>query len=136
MNNLKITSGTQAGDYLKVLRSGTEVAIPALEMGAPISSIISSIGTTITIDLSVGNCLFITLNNNITLSLVNAKIGVYILQIKQDATGSRTITWPSSIKWSGASAPTLTTTANAWDIVTLVYDGTYFSGTSTLNFVV
>jgi hypothetical protein len=136
MSNLKITSGTQASDYIKVLRSGAEIALPIVEIGAPVSSTISSSGSASTVDLSLGNCLFITLNGNITLSLVNAKVGVYILQLKQDATGSRTVTWPSNVKWPAATAPTLTTTSGAWDFVTLVYDGTYFSGTSTLNFVV
>jgi len=36
--------------------------------------------------------------------------------LHQDATGSRTVTWPGSVKWSGG-APTLTTTASAVDIL-------------------
>jgi hypothetical protein len=49
--------------------------------------------------------------------------GRYFLRLTQDATGSRTVTWPSSgvtINWAGGSAPTLTTTANKADRIVLV----------------
>ena len=49
-----------------------------------------------------------------------------ILKLVQDATGSRTATWPASVKWSAGTAPTLTTTASAIDIVTCYYDGTNY----------
>lgn len=93
-------------------------------------------GSTESIDLSQGDMFNLTLNSSVTLTLNNPNRTVYVFKIKQDSTGSRTITWPSSVKWAGGTAPTLTTTANAWDIVTLLWDGEYFSGTSTLNFVV
>lgn len=44
----------------------------------------------------------------------------------QDATGSRTITWPAAFKFSGGTAPTLTTTAASRDIFTFWYDGTNY----------
>lgn len=44
------------------------------------------------------------------------------LELVQDATGSRTVTWPSTVRWAGGTAPTLTTTANKRD---------FFSFTST-----
>lgn len=91
--------------------------------------------STKTIDFSLGNISYITLESNVTLSFINPSVGVYIFYLRQDATGSRTVTWPSNVKWPNAAAPTLTTTALAWDIVTLMYDGLYFSATSTLNFV-
>ena len=58
-----------------------------------------------------------------------------LLMLVQDATGSRTVTWPASVKWVGAAAPTLTTTATTGtDIVTFLYDGTNYWGTYSLNF--
>jgi len=51
------------------------------------------------------------------------------LRVKQDATGSRTIAaWPSGVRWPGATAPTLSTAANAIDYVTFLYDGTNYDG--------
>lgn len=39
------------------------------------------------------------------------------LYIAQDATGGRTITWPT-VKWAGGVAPVISTAANAIDIYT------------------
>ena len=52
-----------------------------------------------------------------------------MLRLLQDGTGSRTVTWFSTIKWAGGSAPTLTTTASKADVfgflctATDAYDG-------------
>lgn len=59
--------------------------------------------------------------------------GTYNLIVKQDATGSRIITWPT-IKWSAGAAPVLSTAANAMDIVSLIYDGTTLFGTALKGF--
>lgn len=48
----------------------------------------------------------------------------YSLQIVQDATGSRTLTWNSIFKFTGGTAPTLSTAANARDHITFKYNGT------------
>jgi hypothetical protein len=95
-----------------------------------------SISTNAEIDLSNAVLFDFTLTANGTITLVNATAGVYVFIIRQDNVGSRTITWPSNVKWADASAPTLTTTANAWDIITLIFDGIYFSAAPTLNFIV
>jgi hypothetical protein len=95
-----------------------------------------SISTNAEIDLSNAVLFDFTLTANGTITLVNGTAGVYVFIIRQDSVGSRTITWPSNVKWADATAPTLTTTANAWDIVTLIFDGTYFSAAPTLNFIV
>jgi hypothetical protein len=85
-----------------------------------------------TIDFANGTQQKVTLTGNVTsLTLSNPLAGGnYILFIKQDATGSRTVTWPASVKWSGGVAPTLTTTASRTDIVHLLYDGTNYYGTA------
>lgn len=59
----------------------------------------------------------ITLTANCTFTITNptANVNGFTLVLKQDATGSRTATWPASVKWSGGVAPTLTGTANAVD---------------------
>jgi hypothetical protein len=45
--------------------------------------------------------------------------------IVQDATGSRTVTWPANVKWpNGGTAPTLSTAANSIDIVAFLYNST------------
>jgi hypothetical protein len=57
----------------------------------------------------------------------------YKLGVKQ--TGSDLVTWPSSVKWSGGTAPTLTTTAGRTDVFEFLYDGTdYIGRTVGLNY--
>jgi len=68
------------------------------------------------------------------ITMTNARQGSYIIRLKQPAGGSATVTWSTTIVWAGGSAPTLTTTANYSDIITLIYDGTTWRGTATLNF--
>ncbi len=64
-----------------------------------------------------------------------AKPGVYTMSLKQDSVGSRTATWPATVKWPGGTAPTLTTTATTgYDIISFRYDGTNYYATSTLDF--
>ena len=60
-----------------------------------------------------------------TLTISNpATNGIYTLKIIQDGTGSRTITtYPTTTYWSYGGIPTLTTTANAIDIISFWYTG-------------
>lgn len=93
-------------------------------------------GATINWDLSANQVTSVTLGGNRTLAApTNLKDGAtYILTIKQDATGSRTLTFNSAYKFPGGTAPTLTTSANAVDVLTFVSDGTNMYGVSQLNF--
>ena len=50
--------------------------------------------------------------------------GVYVLMVKQDSTGSRTINWNTVFKWAAGRTPTLTTAASAKDIFVFLSDGT------------
>ena len=88
-----------------------------------------------TIDWTTGNYHKSTMTGNCTYTFT-APTGTARVQLKlvQDATGSRVATWPASVKWPGGTAPTLTTAANAVDIITFYYDGTSFYAVETLNF--
>ena len=72
---------------------------------------------TATLDCSDANRHVITMPaGNITIALSNIATGqAIVVEIIQDGTGSRTVTWFSTIKWAGGSAPTLTTTASKKD---------------------
>jgi len=90
------------------------------------------------IDWTAGNRQTITLGvATTTLTFTNpASTANLILRIVQDGTGSRVITWPASIKWPSATAPTLSTTASSEDIVTCYYSGTAYYCNATLDFAV
>jgi hypothetical protein len=49
---------------------------------------------------------------------------VVMMELKQDATGSRTVTWNANVSWAGGTAPTLTTTANAVDVLRFTWNST------------
>lgn len=81
-------------------------------------------GATITFSLAAGPIHTVTLGGNRTLALSNSATGkVFVLRLLQDGTGSRTVTWFSTIKWAGGSAPTLTTTASKADAFGFICTG-------------
>ena len=77
-------------------------------------------------NLSTQQVAKLTLTGNVTLSAPsNQQSGAfYSLALIQDGTGSRTVTFNSAYKFTGATAPTLTTTASAKDIIIFKSDGT------------
>lgn len=74
---------------------------------------------TIATDLSLGNNFQVTLGGNRTLgaptNVVAGQSG--IIRVVQDGTGSKTLAYNSVWKFPGGTAPTLTTTANAVDLL-------------------
>ena len=83
-------------------------------------------GATIDWNLSTEQVAKVTLAGNRTLNApTNQQAGAfYSLTIIQDGTGSRTLTFNSAYKFSAATAPTLTTTASAKDMIIFKSDGT------------
>lgn len=81
---------------------------------------------TITFNMATSNWHSVTLGGNRTLAFSGVVTGEDIgIILTQDATGSRTVTWPSGITWSyGGSAPTLQTVAGATDTISLKCYGT------------
>jgi hypothetical protein len=91
-------------------------------------------GGTLAVSFASGNIVNLTLNSSTTVTLAGHVVGTYIFQITQGGAGSNTVTWPVSVKWSGGTAPTLTTAVGKTDIITLYHDGTSFFGTYSLNY--
>ena len=81
---------------------------------------------TATLDLALANEHRITMPaGNITIALSNDTNGQkFIISVLQDATGSRTVTWFTTIRWAGGAAPTLTTTASKRDTFGFIRSGT------------
>lgn len=81
---------------------------------------------TISWNASANQVTKVTLGGNRTMGApTNLVAGAfYSLMIIQDATGSRTLAWNSVFKFTSGVAPTLTTTANAKDLITFRSDGT------------
>jgi hypothetical protein len=78
-----------------------------------------------TIDWTLGNVARITLTGNIVITNNGAYDGQkLLLELKQDATGSRTVSFTSETRFgTDITGITLTTTANKSDKIGLIYNG-------------
>jgi hypothetical protein len=106
-------------------------------MGSPRETIATgSITGAQALDVASQSYFAYTLTGNVTFSFSNVpSTGTAIsvtVELLQDGTGSRTVTWPASVKWPGGTVPTLTTTAAKTDIITLL---TRDGGTTWFGFV-
>jgi hypothetical protein len=83
-------------------------------------------GATISWDASANQVTSVTIADNRTMAAPTNLVdgAVYLLMIIQDGTGSRTMSWNGVFKFTGGTAPTLTTTAAAKDILVFYSDGT------------
>lgn len=122
----------QAGQLVTVSYDGTEFqflgatsntatlneaqSFTAAQRGAPV---VLTYNTTLTPDFNIGNNFSVTLTGNATLANpLNQTAGQSgQIVITQDGTGSRTLAYGGNWKFPGGTAPTLTTTANAVDIL-------------------
>lgn len=100
------------------------------------STAITSSANAATINLRDGDNFTHTLTENVTYTFSNpaasGKVSAFTLKVVQDST-ARTITWPTSVDWAAATAPTLTATSGGVDVFVFVtYDGgtTYYGFTA------
>lgn len=117
-----VVNGTNAvGDQYNNLRKDAILAVKDVTSDTD--------GATITFNMATSPIHTVTLGGNRTLATSNLVAGQsFVVVLKQDGTGSRTVTWWGNIIWPGATPPVLTTTANRYDIFTFLYDGTnYFN---------
>lgn len=83
--------------------------------------------TAITLSLANGTIQDITLTGICTVTMPAAAVGKSFLMYVRTGAGGYTITW-STVKWSGGTAPTLTSTASRLDIFSFFSDGTNWYG--------
>jgi hypothetical protein len=90
---------------------------------------VTSSSNSTTVDLQTSTNFSHTLTENTTFTFSNSaasgNVSAFTLKIVQDASASGyTVTWPGSVNWPSATAPTLTATASAIDyFVFITHDG-------------
>jgi hypothetical protein len=89
---------------------------------------IGNSSTSQTLALTNGTVQTVTLTGNCTFTMPTATAGKSFVLIVSTGAGSFTGTF-TSVKWPSNAAPTLTTTASRWDILTFFADGTNWYGT-------
>lgn len=135
-----VTATTAEINYLDVTTLGTTEASKAVTADAngvvtfdngvseEYTAVTSSSNAT-TVNLQDGTNFSHTLTENTTFTFSNpassGKVSSFTLKIVQDASASGyTVTWPASVDWPAATAPTLTATASAVDyFVFITHDG-------------
>ena len=149
-----VTASATELNYLDIAALGTTAASKAVtanasgvvnftgvsNFGAAIQeqAVALTSGTTVALDLNLGSVFTLTLGHNVgTFNITNpagsGDASSFILKLTQDGTAGRTITWPSSVKWAAATAPTLSTAAtNIYVLVFFTTDGgtTYYGFTA------
>lgn len=99
---------------------------------------ISNSSTAVTIpDVTAATVHRYTLTANCTFTFPTAGAGKsFLVELRQDGTGSRTATWPGTVKWPSEVVPVLTTTASKSDLLSFICtDGTnWFGVAGALNF--
>jgi len=86
--------------------------------------------TAYTVNLAAGTVQNLTLTGSCTFTFPAATPAgrSFLMFLRQDATGNRTVTWPGTLKWPGNTAPTLTSTASRTDMFAFTADGTSWFG--------
>lgn len=81
-------------------------------------------GATITVDMDdTYDYCDVTLTGNPTINFSGGYDGKEVrLRLRQDGTGSRTVTWGTMVRFDAGGAPTLSTTASKLDYLTFVYN--------------
>jgi hypothetical protein len=96
---------------------------------------VTSTSNATTVNCRVGNVFSHTLTENTTFTFSNPNAGgTYILILRQNSAGSYTVTWPGTVTWAGGTPPTMTSTANKYDVYTFVFDGSKYFGSYIQDF--
>jgi hypothetical protein len=145
LSDLGVTASATELNYNDITTLGTSQAskvvtadangVVTFDNGTITESTALGAGANVTINLQDGDNFTHTLSENVTYTFSNpaasGKVSMFSLKVIQDST-ARSITWPTSVDWSSATAPTLTTTSGGVDVfVFATYDG----GTTYYGFV-
>ena len=103
--------------------SSNTVQIPGTTFSSPVTLTDAS---TVAWNTALGQVATVTLAGNRTFGAPsNLQNGAfYSLEVRQDATGGRTLGWNAVFKWSSGSAPTLSGSPSARDYFIFRSDGT------------
>ena len=105
----------------------TRAATPTVALG--------NSGSAFTVNTLLSNVFTVTMTANAALTVGSAYSGQTInVQITQDGTGGRVITWPANFKWPSGAALSLSTAAVSIDLLVATYNGTNWLATLAKGF--
>jgi hypothetical protein len=116
----KKVTGAQLATFIRgeVTLGDLSVTASAAELNY---AAVTSSGAAVTVNCETGNSFSHTLTESTTFTFSNPPASgtaySFSIEIIQDASASGfTVTWPTSVDWPSATAPTLTATASAKDV--------------------
>jgi hypothetical protein len=130
---LTVTGDARVAGIVTATTFSGNLSSGALTNYSETTNVVGNTGTAATINLANGNFVTATLTGNCTFTFttgITSGTVSFTLLLTNDATPSRTITWPASVKWPGGTVPTRTTTASrtdAWTFFT-TNNGTTWHG--------
>lgn len=127
--SLELRNNADGAANVTVLDSGNTDVRGTLKVNKRAAGVVSALtsAATVNIDLELANLYTLTLGHNVTFTFSNPTAGhFFTIQLTQDGTGSRTVTWPASVEWAAGTAPVITTTAGRTDVISLVYNGSKY----------
>ena len=123
-----------------IFHQTSSVVSPAIVVSGSVASHVQDLtiaSTTASIDCNTGDVFRLTLANATNTHLVATNINpgqVITVKVKNNATAAGTLSFNSEFAFAGATAPTVTATVNAEDIITFQsFDSSKLYGTSVLN---
>ena len=118
-------------DAFRLLETGEAIFYKTAEFNEVFDN--GNSGVADTIDFGVSNIQESTLTGNVTYTFTAPNKPSRVNLIIKSGAGGFSVTFPT-INWVGGTVPTLTSTASAVDIITLIWDGTVWYGTASLDF--
>ena len=137
-----VTATSTELNYLDIAQLGLSAASKALTadangvttLGGGVNETVTALGSgaTVNIDLQDGSFFTHALSENVTYTFSNPAGSGYgssfVLKITQNAS-AKTITWPATVDWAAATAPTISTGSGNVDVfVFVIVDSTNYLG--------
>ena len=134
-NSMAFGSGSNASEANTIVYGNSTQPVRMFVSGAMAQTYFSaSVNVHTAATCSFYNIFNYHLGGTLTLTAQDQIAGAsYLFFLRQDGSGNRAVTF-SGFKWPGGSAPTLSTAANAVDVVSGISDGTSIYADITKNF--
>lgn len=120
-----------AGDGLIITGTGNASAPYQIGLGAALVTVTVAVASAVDLsNLGSGSVARLDMSANVTGLTLPSTQGARIDIVARHVVGAVTITWPSTVKWAGATPPTQTSTINRYDWFTLRNVGTDWIGSA------
>ncbi len=118
-----VNAAIVAGDFILYKQNGDEINLGVVGPYVPdytdtVNTVAAAGAAEVIPDVIVApmNKIDLDANSRLDISRCGLQVSSFLIELKQDVTGFRTVTWPSIVRWPGAVTPVLTTEGNKRDL--------------------